>query len=109
MKFSGQSLAESIPYLIILIGAAMATKTVGGYLGARILKFNNIESLALASLLNGRGTVGLAITALAFSVGILDITLYSVAVSICFITTMLTPVLAKPFLRRLQIIRSEIE
>jgi Na+:H+ antiporter len=109
MKFSGQSLADSIPYLIMLIGAAMATKTVGGYLGARIFKFNNIESLALASLLNGRGTVGLAITALAFSVGILDITLYSVAVSICFITTMLTPVLAKPFLRRIQVIRSEIE
>jgi Kef-type K+ transport system membrane component KefB len=109
MKFSGQSLAESIPYLLMLIGAAMATKTLGGYLGARIFKFNNMESLALASLMNGRGTVGLAITALAFSVGILDITLYSVAVSICFITTMLTPVLAKPFLRRVEVIRSEIE
>jgi Kef-type K+ transport system membrane component KefB len=109
MKFSGQSLADSIPYLLMLIGAAMATKTIGGYLGARLFKFNNIESLALASLLNGRGTVGLAITALAFSVGILDIMLYSVAVSICFITTMLTPVLAKPFLRRVEVIRSEIE
>jgi Kef-type K+ transport system membrane component KefB len=107
MKFSGQSLAESIPYLVMLIGAAMATKTLGGYLGARVFKFNNIESLALASLLNGRGTVGLAITTLAFSVGILDITLYSVAVSICFITTMLTPILAKPFLRRVEAIKSE--
>jgi Kef-type K+ transport system membrane component KefB len=108
MKFSVQSLADSIPYLLMLIGAAMATKSLGGYLGARVFRFNNIESLAIASLLNGRGTVGLAITALAFSVGIIDITLYSVAVSICFITTMLTPVLAKPFLRRLQVIRSEI-
>ena len=109
MKFSGQSLANSIPYLIIMIAAAMVTKTLGGYLGARIFKYNNTESLALASLLNGRGTVGLAITALAFSMGILDITLYSVAVSICFITTMLTPVLAKPFLHRVQVIRSENE
>jgi Kef-type K+ transport system membrane component KefB len=109
MKFSVQSLADSIPYLLMLIGAAMATKSLGGYLGARVFRFNNIESLAIASLLNGRGTVGLAITALAFSVGIIDITLYSVAVSICFITTMLTPVLAKPFLRRIQVIRSEIE
>jgi Kef-type K+ transport system membrane component KefB len=109
MKFSGQSLANSIPYLIIMIAAAMVTKTLGGYLGARIFKYNNTESLALASLLNGRGTVGLAITALAFSMGILDITLYSVAVSICFITTMLTPVLAKPFIHRVQVIRSENE
>jgi Kef-type K+ transport system membrane component KefB len=107
MKFSGQSLAYSIPYLAILIGAAMITKTIGGYFGARIFKYDSTESLAIASLINGRGTVGLAITAVALSSGILDIRLYSVAVSICFITTMLTPVLAKPFLRRVQVIKEE--
>jgi Kef-type K+ transport system membrane component KefB len=73
MKCSAHSLADSVPYLVMLIGAAMATKTLRGYLGARAFRFNNIESLAIASLLNGRGTVGLAITALAFSVGMLDI------------------------------------
>jgi len=109
MKFSGQSLANSVPYLIIMVAAAMFTKTLGGYLGARIFKYNNIESLALSSLLNGRGTVGLAITVVAVTMGLLDITLYSVAVSICFITTMLTPLLAKPFLRRVQLIRAENE
>jgi Kef-type K+ transport system membrane component KefB len=87
----------------------MLTKTIGGYLGARIFKCDNTESLAIASLINGRGTVGLAITAVALSSGILDIRLYSVAVSICFITTMLTPVLAKPFLRRIQVIKGESE
>jgi Kef-type K+ transport system membrane component KefB len=107
MKFSGQSLAYSIPYLATLIGAAMITKTIGGYFGARIFKYDSTESLAIASLINGRGTVGLAITAVALSSGILDIRLYSVAVSICFITTMLTPVLAKPFLRRVQVIKEE--
>jgi Kef-type K+ transport system membrane component KefB len=108
MKFSGQSLTYSIPYLVILIGAGMLTKTIGGYFGARIFKYDNTESLAIASLLNGRGTVGLAITAVALSSGILDIRLYSVAVSICFITTMLTPVLAKPFLRRIQVIKDGV-
>ena len=108
MKFSGQSLADSIPYLAILIGAGMLTKTIGGYFGARIFKYDSTESLAIASLLNGRGTVGLAITAVALSSGILDIRLYSVAVSICFITTMLTPVLAKPFLRRVQVIKDGV-
>jgi len=109
MKFSGQTLAYSIPYLVILIAAAMITKTIGGYFGARIFKYDSTESLAIASLLNGRGTVGLAITGVALSSGILDIRLYSVAVSICFITTMLTPVLAKPFLRRVQVIKEESE
>jgi Na+:H+ antiporter len=109
MKFSGQSLAYSIPYLVILIVAAMITKTIGGYFGARIFKYDSTESLAISSLLNGRGTVGLAITGVALSSGILDIRLYSVAVSICFITTMLTPILAKPFLRRVQVIKEESE
>ena len=109
MKFSGASLTYSIPYLVILIGAAMITKTIRGYFGARIFKYDSTESLAIASLLNGRGTVGLAITGVALSSGILDIRLYSVAVSICFITTMLTPVLAKPFLRRVQVIKEESE
>jgi Kef-type K+ transport system membrane component KefB len=109
MKFSGQSLTYSIPYLAILIGSAMITKTIGGYFGARIFKYDSTESLAIASLLNGRGTVGLAITGVALSSGILDIRLYSVAVSICFITTMLTPILAKPFLRRVQVIKEESE
>ena len=45
MKFSGQSLAYSIPYLLILIGAAMMTKTIGGYFGARIFKYDNTEVL----------------------------------------------------------------
>lgn len=108
MKFSGQSLADSIPYLVILIGAGMLTKTIGGYFGARIFKYDSTESLAIASLLNGRGTVGLAITGVALSSGILDIRLYSVAVSICFITTMLTPVLAKPFLHRIQVIKDGV-
>jgi Kef-type K+ transport system membrane component KefB len=87
----------------------MITKTIGGYFGARIFKYDSTESLAIASLLNGRGTVGLAITGVALSSGILDIRLYSVAVAICFITTMLTPVLAKPFLRRVQVIKDESE
>jgi Kef-type K+ transport system membrane component KefB len=107
MKFSGQSIADSLPYLILLIAAGLATKTAGGYLGAKICKYGKNESLALATLLNGRGTVGLAITALAFSVGIISITLFSIAVIICFVTTMLTPVLARPFLRRILVVDAD--
>ena len=107
MKLSGQSIADSIPYLILLIAAGLATKTAGGYLGAKVCKYSKIESLALASLLNGRGTVGLAITALAFSAGIISITLFSIAVVICFVTTMITPVLARPFLRKILVVDAD--
>jgi Kef-type K+ transport system membrane component KefB len=100
MKFSGQSLEHVILLLIVLIVGGILSKTLGGYIGTRICKFPKNQGLAIATLLNGRGTVGLAITALAYSIGILDLTLFSVCVAICFITTIITPIIAKPLLHK---------
>jgi len=100
IKFSGQSLENSIPLLILLIIFGIIGKMFGGYIGTKLSKFPNIQGLAIASLLNGRGTVGLTITAVAYAIGILDIVLFSVCVAICVITTMITPVIAKPLLQK---------
>jgi len=100
MKFSGQSLENSIWLIVLLIVLGIAGKTLGGYIGTRLCGFQKKEGLAIASLLNGRGTVGLAITSLAYSIGILDVVLFSICVVICFITTIITPIIAKPFLRK---------
>ena len=101
MKFSGQSMENVIPFLVVLVVLGILGKTLGGYLGSKICGFSKNESLVVASLLNGRGTVGLAITSLAFSIGILDITLFSVSVAVCFITTIMTPIIARPLLRKI--------
>ncbi len=101
IKFSGQSLDTTVFLLISLVALGIFGKTLGGFIGARLCKLSKGESLATASLLNGRGTVGLTITALAYSIGILDLTLFSVAVAICFITTVLTPIIAKPLLKKI--------
>ena len=69
MKFSGQSLEHVIILLIVLVVGGILSKTLGGYIGTRICKFPKNQGLAIATLLNGRGTVGLAITALAYSIG----------------------------------------
>lgn len=100
MKFSGQSLENSILLVTLLIALGIAGKTLGGYIGTRICGFQKNEGLAIASLLNGRGTVGLAITALAYSIGILDTVLFSVCVIICFVTTIITPIIARPLLQK---------
>lgn len=100
MKFSGQSLENSIWLIVLLIVLGIAGKTLGGYIGTRLCGFQKKEGLAIASLLNGRGTVGLAITSLAYSIGVLDVVLFSICVVICFITTIITPIIAKPFLRK---------
>lgn len=101
MKFSGQSMENAIPFLVVLVVLGILGKTLGGYIGSKICRFSKDESLVVASLLNGRGTVGLAITSLAFSIGILDVTLFSVSVAVCFITTIITPIIARPLLRKI--------
>ena len=100
MKFSGQSIESSLILVILLISTGILGKTIGGYIGTRVCGFQKIESITIASLLNGRGTVGLAITSLAYSSGILDLTLFSVCVVICFVTTIMTPIISKPLIRK---------
>lgn len=100
IKFSGQSLENHILLLVLLIIFGIIGKMFGGYIGTKLSKFPNIQGLAIASLLNGRGTVGLTITAVAYTLGILDIVLFSVCVAICVITTIITPVIAKPLLQK---------
>ena len=101
IKFSAQSLENFIPFLVLLIIFGIFGKTFGGFLGTKISKFSNTYGLAISTLLNGRGTVGLTITAVAYAMGILDVVLFSVCVVICVITTMITPVIAKPFLKKI--------
>jgi Kef-type K+ transport system membrane component KefB len=50
--------------------------------------------------MNGRGMVELAIASVGFSVGILDVKLFSIAVAIGFLTTILTPIIPKPFVEK---------
>ena len=101
IKFSAQSLENFVPFLILLIILGIFGKTFGGFLGTKISKFSNTHGFAISALLNGRGTVGLTITAVAYAMGILDVVLFSVCVIICVVTTMITPLIAKPFLKKI--------
>lgn len=100
IKFSGQSLENFILLLALLIIFGIIGKILGGYIGTKLSKIPNIQGIAIASLLNGRGTVGLTITAVAYTIGILDTALFSVCVAICIITTIITPIIATPLLRK---------
>ncbi|WP_337862076.1 cation:proton antiporter [Nitrososphaera sp.] len=95
-----QSIASSIPFFAALLAVAVATKIGGGYLGARIVKFKNDTSLAIGFLMNGRGMVELVIASIGFAAGIIDLTLFSIAVAIGFATTLMAPVTARPFVVR---------
>lgn len=95
-----QSLVNSIPLFAALLGVAVVTKIGGGYIAARIVKIKNDTGLAIGFLMNGRGMVELVIASIGFAAGIIDLPLFTVAVAIGFVTTMMAPVTAKPFVGR---------
>ena len=100
MEFDLKSLTNSIPLLLALLSVAVVTKIVGGFLAARITRFSNTESLAIGCLMNGRGMVEMAIASIGYSMGLIDSTLFSVVIAIGFLTTIITPIIAKPFIYR---------
>jgi Kef-type K+ transport system membrane component KefB len=100
LEFNAYSLADSMPLFITLLAVAIVSKVVAGYLGARVTRFSHNDGLVIGALMNGRGMVELAIASVGFSVGILDVKLFSIAVAIGFLTTILTPIIAKPFVEK---------
>lgn len=102
LEFNVHSLMESLPLFTSLLAIAIATKVCAGYVGARIARFSHNDGLVIGCLMNGRGMVELAIASIGFSVGILDVQLFSIAVAIGFVTTILTPIIVKPFVQKLQ-------
>ncbi|AIF84034.1 Kef-type K+ transport system, membrane component [Candidatus Nitrososphaera evergladensis SR1] len=95
-----KSLVNAIPLFLALLAVAVAAKIGGSYLGARLVRFSKDTSIAIGFLMNGRGMVELVIASIGFAAGIIDITLFSVAVAIGFATTIMAPITAKPFVAR---------
>lgn len=100
IEFNAKSLVDFIPLFVALLAVAIVTKIAGGFIGAKITKFSTNDSLAIGTLMNGRGMVELAIAAIGLSSGILDTNLFSIAVAIGFVTTILAPLLSRPFINK---------
>ena len=96
------SIANNLPFFIVLAIVAVITKVGGGYIGSRLTKFSKEESLAIAFLMNGRGMVELVIASIGFSSGIIDSTIFSITVTIGWVTTILAPILSRPYVMKIK-------
>ncbi len=95
------STLASLPWLVAaLLVVAVASKLVGGYTGAQLSKFPQVESVAIGFLMNSRGFVELVIAATAYQIGLIDQTLFSLVVTIGIITTIISPVASRFAVRR---------
>jgi Kef-type K+ transport system membrane component KefB len=98
-------ISQSLPLFAALIAVAILSKIGAGYAGARLLKFSKYESLTIAHLMNGRGMVELVIASIGFSAGLIDLNLFSIAVVIGFITTIMAPLFSRNYVLK---IKSEV-
>jgi Kef-type K+ transport system membrane component KefB len=82
--------------LVTLI--AIATKVLGGFAGA--LGLGRRTALAIGVGMVPRGEVGLIVASLGLGLGVIDLQLYGVVVAMTVLTTVLTPPVLVPLLRR---------
>ena len=100
-KFHIQSIYEVMSFFLILLGTATIGKIAGGFIGARIARFSNMESITIGSLVNSRGMVEIVIASVGFELGIIDVTLFSVVVAVGIVTIIMAPIMARFSLKRI--------
>ena len=83
-------------YELAIIAVAVAGKAGGAFAGARIMGFSVRDSIALGSLMNTRGLVGLVVLNVGMDLGILSPALFAMMVMMALATTLM----AAPVLKR---------
>ncbi|HTE40875.1 MAG TPA: cation:proton antiporter [Steroidobacteraceae bacterium] len=82
-----------------LIAIAVASKLVGGYATGRLLKLSSHESKGVGIIMNARGVMEMVVASVAYRAGIVDQELFSALLVLGIVTTILTPILLKPWMK----------
>lgn len=93
ITFTG--LESQIGLIVVLSLIAVATKLIGGGLGAKLVGFSNRSSLIVGAGMVSRGEVALIIAAIGFDSGLLLPQYYTTVIMVVIITTLVTPPLLK--------------
>jgi Kef-type K+ transport system membrane component KefB len=102
IEIKAESISSYVPLFVALLSVAILTKVGAGFLGARLLKFSREASFAVGFLMNARGMVELIIASIGFAEGIINLTMFSIAVVIGFVTTIMAPVMSRPFINNMK-------
>ncbi len=98
---------KDLYFNILLFGLfliiAIVGKIFGGFIGARINGVNKIKSVFIGFIMNGRGMIELVIASIAFSMGIINETIFTIIVGVGIITTLISPIGASILMNRYHI------
>ncbi len=88
--FSNRNIQEGI-FLITAIVFAMAGKGLGAFTGGVLANMKLKDAAAVGIGLNARGLMGLMISGIGLKYGLIDMRVYAMLVTMCIITTFITP------------------
>ena len=94
---------DHLPLFGAITAIAVVGKIVGSYLPARMSGLSNNESMAISSMMMGKGAIELVFAQLALETGLIGPDqqyLFSILVLMAFISTMLAPVMFRSFYNR---------
>ena len=77
--------------LVALTGVALLGKVIGSYLPVRLSGVGRNESLAIGTMMMGKGAMELVFAKLAYETGVIGRDMFSVLVLMAFVSTLLAP------------------
>ncbi len=86
-------------FSVVLLIVAILTKIIGCGLGARLMKFNWTDSLSIGLGMVSRGEVALIVAQKGAQTGLVDSHLFPPIVLMVIVTTLITPILLKLFMK----------
>ncbi len=91
--------ASLLWFSVVLLIVAILTKIIGCGLGARMMKFNWTDSLSIGLGMVSRGEVALIVAQKGAQTGLVDSHLFPPIVLMVIVTTLITPILLKLFMK----------
>lgn len=95
-----RSVASLLPLFMAVTSVALLGKIAGSYSASRLGGLSRNESMAIGSMMMGKGAMELVFARLALDKGLIGDDLFSVLVLMAFISTVLAPLLFKTFYNR---------
>jgi Kef-type K+ transport system membrane component KefB len=95
LEANGRDLGERAAFSVVLIAVAIVTKALGCGLLARLTGFTTKESIRVGAGMISRGEVGLIVAGYGLTHAIIGRDVFSAAVVMVLVTTMVTPPLLR--------------
>jgi len=91
--------SAGLPYMLLILAAAVAGKVLGGGGGARIAGFDWRGAFAVGSLMNARGLMELIVMKVGLDAGVIGYEIFTMLMVMAIVTTLMTSPLLSLFTR----------